>query len=205
MPCDDPLIDMAAQLQWIGHDRQLVAFRLDPPATTLVIGRSQQVSIHIDGDRSVSRRHATISHADATWFVEDADSTLGTFLVRGQRRERVSGKVPLRDGDRIGVGHTMITFRDPETEPDDSGAYFRLVISLTPKQAKFLEVLCENRITGVGGPPSNVELADRLCLSVDGVRGYLRALYDKFDLAGTPDKGRKAALVEKAVQEGWVG
>jgi len=73
------------------------------PAGPAVIGRgrSSDVALH---DEGVSRAHARIVvHGDEI-FIEDLDSRNGTF-VNG---ERVRGRAPLADGDKIQVGRTTI-------------------------------------------------------------------------------------------------
>ncbi|MEM6799620.1 MAG: FHA domain-containing protein, partial [Planctomycetota bacterium] len=61
-----------------------------------VIGRSGDCDIALDV-AAVSRRHAVVHREDGRFFVEDLGSRNGT-LVNGQK---IVGKTPLRDGDRI--------------------------------------------------------------------------------------------------------
>jgi pSer/pThr/pTyr-binding forkhead associated (FHA) protein len=66
------------------------------------VGRGPENAIRLDGDTTVSSRHATLdSRADGLW-VEDAGSTNGTF-VNGAR---VTSARLLTAGDVIRVGHT---------------------------------------------------------------------------------------------------
>ena len=66
------------------------------------VGRGPENAIRLDGDTTVSSRHATLdSRADGLW-VEDAGSTNGTF-VNG---ERVANARLLTAGDVIRIGHT---------------------------------------------------------------------------------------------------
>ena len=69
---------------------------------TTGVGRGPENAIRLDGDTTVSSRHATLdSRADGLW-VEDAGSTNGTF-VNGAR---VTSARLLTPGDVIRVGHT---------------------------------------------------------------------------------------------------
>lgn len=69
---------------------------------TASVGRAAENAIRLDGDTTVSGRHATIdSRLDGLW-VEDAGSTNGTF-VNGARVTSARLLVP---GDVIRVGHT---------------------------------------------------------------------------------------------------
>lgn len=71
-----------------------------------IVGRGDEADVVVDS-ASVSRRHARIAVSMRSAAVEDLGSKNGTF-VRG---ERVEGKVSLRDGDEIRVGHVTFTFR----------------------------------------------------------------------------------------------
>jgi pSer/pThr/pTyr-binding forkhead associated (FHA) protein len=66
------------------------------------VGRGAENVIRLDGDTTVSSRHATLdSRADGLW-VEDAGSTNGTF-VNGAP---VTTRRLLQPGDVIRIGHT---------------------------------------------------------------------------------------------------
>jgi hypothetical protein len=66
------------------------------------VGRGTENAIRLDGDTTVSGRHATLdSRGDGLW-VEDAGSTNGTF-VNGAR---VTSARLLSPGDVVRIGHT---------------------------------------------------------------------------------------------------
>jgi hypothetical protein len=66
------------------------------------VGRGAENAIRLDGDTTVSSRHATLdSRSDGLW-VEDAGSTNGTF-VNGAP---VTTRRLLQPGDVIRIGHT---------------------------------------------------------------------------------------------------
>jgi pSer/pThr/pTyr-binding forkhead associated (FHA) protein len=66
------------------------------------VGRGAENAIRLDGDTTVSSRHATLdSRTDGLW-VEDAGSTNGTF-VNGAP---VTTRRLLQPGDVIRIGHT---------------------------------------------------------------------------------------------------
>jgi len=76
--------------------------KIDIGAAT-VIGREDNVGIHLDGDEFASGQHARIEpRADGVW-VEDLGSTNGTF-VNG---ERVTAQ-RLQAGDVVRVGQTEL-------------------------------------------------------------------------------------------------
>ncbi len=72
----------------------------------VVFGRGGDADAVLDGDTTASSRHARVFHRGPQVYVEDLDSTNGTF-VNGQRlaAERV-----LRAGDVVVVGATEMRF-----------------------------------------------------------------------------------------------
>jgi pSer/pThr/pTyr-binding forkhead associated (FHA) protein len=78
-----------------------------------VVGRDQSAGLVID-DPEASRRHASLSVADATVTVEDLGSTNGTF-VNGAR---ISPARELTGGDKVRIGTTVFEVRVEEDEPE---------------------------------------------------------------------------------------
>jgi hypothetical protein len=82
-----------------------------------VIGRGEDVDIQL-ADTGVSRRHAELVLQPLGVELRDLGSTNGT-KVNGRR----TTEALLRDGDRITVGSTEITFRAaPDAAPDRDGS-----------------------------------------------------------------------------------
>lgn len=75
---------------------------------TTSIGRSTQSDIILKNDDFASGRHASLTRHGGLLYVEDAESTNGTF-VNGRK---AVGATALRSGDRVRVGST--TFRYSE-------------------------------------------------------------------------------------------
>lgn len=71
-----------------------------------LIGRGDDCGVPLIGDGTISRRHAIIRFDGRQATIEDAGSTHGTYLG-GQR---VTFAVPLRRGDIIQVGQTLLRF-----------------------------------------------------------------------------------------------
>jgi len=74
------------------------------PSEPALIGRSSdQIALT---DHSASRRHAEIRPSNGSWLLTDLNSSNGTYL-NGQR---VIAPVPLKHGDQIKVGSTLMVF-----------------------------------------------------------------------------------------------
>ncbi len=80
--------------------RRLGSRRLTAP---IRVGRSEGCDLRLE-DAYVSQVHARLFPQDGVWFVEDLGSTNGTFL----NGERVSAPRPLRAGDQVRVGTTVL-------------------------------------------------------------------------------------------------
>jgi pSer/pThr/pTyr-binding forkhead associated (FHA) protein len=70
------------------------------------IGRDQGNDIVLEDDE-ISARHARILFADAGFWVEDLETTNGTF-VNG---ERIQERTRLRNEDLVRLGRTLLQFR----------------------------------------------------------------------------------------------
>jgi DNA-binding winged helix-turn-helix (wHTH) protein len=81
-----------------------------------ILGRAEDVAVPIDSTR-ISRHHARIVVSGEQVQLEDLGSKNGTFVAG----RRLTGPVPLRDGDEICLGTLLIVFRsagDASTETD---------------------------------------------------------------------------------------
>lgn len=81
-------------------------FRLASDTTS--IGRSGASDIVLKSDDFVSGQHAKLTRHGGLLYVEDANSTNGTYV----NERKAIGATPLRSGDRVRVGST--TFRYSE-------------------------------------------------------------------------------------------
>ena len=71
-----------------------------------VLGRGLECALQI-GSARVSRRHARVLIAESGATLEDLGSKHGTFL----NGRRLQGPAALADGDRIGIGDAVLSFR----------------------------------------------------------------------------------------------
>lgn len=69
----------------------------------ILLGRAPSSTLVLDDDYS-STRHARIYWSDGGWWVEDLNSTNGTFV----NEQRLTAPVPLTTGSQIRIGRTVI-------------------------------------------------------------------------------------------------
>ncbi len=69
----------------------------------VTVGRAPGCGVSLP-DTTVSQLHARVFRRDGSFYLEDLGSTNGTWLNRG----RVGVAVPLKRGDRVQVGTTLL-------------------------------------------------------------------------------------------------
>ncbi|HTU20526.1 MAG TPA: FHA domain-containing protein [Gemmataceae bacterium] len=70
------------------------------------IGRAEGCDLGMFGDNTIERLHARILLKNNRYLLADAETPGGTFL----NGERISKPTPLKSGDKIGVGKSVIEF-----------------------------------------------------------------------------------------------
>jgi DNA-binding CsgD family transcriptional regulator len=177
---------------------------LAPARGRFTLGRDAANDIALTWDHEVSRAHAELELVAGQWAVaDDGLSRNGTFvngrLVHGRRR--------LRDGDCLRLGQTLLSFSAPalsDTGATVPAAAVPVVEDLTPTQRRILAALCRPLVAagGLAPPASNREIADAVHLSVEGVKGQLRTLSDRFGVADLPQNRKRLELAERALRAG---
>ncbi len=74
------------------------------PSRPFTIGRSALADVRIEDER-ISRVHCEIRREGGAYVIRDLDSKNGTWL----NEERIK-ESPLKFGDKIRIGHTLIAF-----------------------------------------------------------------------------------------------
>jgi pSer/pThr/pTyr-binding forkhead associated (FHA) protein len=69
-----------------------------------VIGRAEGIDIGLYGEQGIEKQHARIVLKNNNYYLVDNETPGGTFL-NGQR---VDGRTPLKNGDRIQVGTAVL-------------------------------------------------------------------------------------------------
>ena len=82
-----------------------------PVKEMMTLGRRRKCDVVIT-DSAVSRHHATIELVDGSYVLRDEGSSNGTLL----NGEPISEQ-KLRDGDKVTIGETVMTFRTEEPAP----------------------------------------------------------------------------------------
>jgi pSer/pThr/pTyr-binding forkhead associated (FHA) protein len=132
-------------------------------------------------------------------MIEDDGLSRNGTLVNG---ERLRGQRMLRDGDVIGVGDTVLGFRDPEPSAVLATVSVPTVAprEVSDAQRRVLVALC--RPLGGGdsaAPATNEQIARELVLSLSAVKGHLRVLFGRFDLDEAPQNQKRLLLAERAM------
>jgi len=74
--------------------------------SSIIVGRSPDSALVLDDSYS-SARHARFFLSEGQWFVEDLQSTNGTY-VHGQR---IDHPIPVKAGDSVTIGQTAFTLQ----------------------------------------------------------------------------------------------
>jgi pSer/pThr/pTyr-binding forkhead associated (FHA) protein len=187
-------------------DAQQQRWALPAQGSVVTLGRSTATDVCLTGDPLVSRLHATLEHVGGQWTItDDGLSSNGTY-VNGRR---LSGRVRLRDRDKIRVGGTVLTFCAPPPTvgvQTVAGGGIPVVRRLTEPQRRVLVALCRPYEDGraYATPASNQQITEELHLSLDAVKTHLRVLYQRFGIEDLPQNQKRARLAELALQLGLV-
>lgn len=99
----------------ITEDRQIFTKYLVKDDVNLTVGRAEESDIYYPS-KVVSAKHAIISYAKGKWYIQDSNSTNGTF-VNGERvnqKELNIGDTIFVMGLKIIVGKNIIAFNNPD-------------------------------------------------------------------------------------------
>lgn len=185
---------MTAKLILSFNDQQVDEIALDKE--TLTIGRRPESDIHID-NLAVSGQHARVMTIAGDSFLEDLDSTNGTF-VNGKRVKKHS----LAAGDLVTIGKHSLRFvaADGSSEPAPAGGdgFAETIVisagdSAALRQAATTAEVArakEADIASGGSAPASGVAANvgpaRLRLVMDGAEGKEMALAKALTTIGKP-------------------
>ena len=184
---------MTAKLILSFNDQPVGEFALDKES--LIIGRRPESDIHVD-NLAVSGRHARVMTIAGDSFLEDLDSTNGTF-VNGKRVK----KHPLAAGDLITIGKHSLRYvaegGAAEAPPAGDGFAETIVISAgetaalrqAATQAEAAKAQQADAESGGGAPASGVAAnigPARLRLVTDSGDGKEMALSKALTTIGKP-------------------
>ncbi len=84
---------------------------------TITIGRRDENDICLRNDTYVSRQHAKIHYKNAAWWLEDCESTNGTFIENAEDffdDQPVKGIIQIDEGQLFRVGRTWLRIQPAE-------------------------------------------------------------------------------------------
>jgi pSer/pThr/pTyr-binding forkhead associated (FHA) protein len=186
-------------------DQQQVLLELDGKPR-ITIGRRPDTDVPLGWDSGVSRTHAELERIGRDWvLVDDGLSQNGSYV----NEVRVIGRRRLADGDVLRFGRTAIGFRSPratELSVTVAASDVQAAANIPPAQRRVLVELCRPLLETPPArlPASNRQIAERLYLSLDGVKTHLRALSRAFGVDELPQNEKRMALAERALGIGAV-
>ena len=176
-----------------------------PGEGKLTIGRLESADLTIAGDDKVSRIHAELERVGDGWVIaDDGLSRNGTWL----KGARIAGRRRLADGDVIGIGESVIVYRDSAEAGDRTAAAVddTQLMPITDAQRRVLVALCRPFREGseFAVPATNKEIATEVYLSVEAVKAHLRSLFERFGVSDLPQNQKRLKLAENALRSGSV-
>jgi pSer/pThr/pTyr-binding forkhead associated (FHA) protein len=191
-------------------DEQQRIIRLPDDRARLTIGRASECDLALTWDSRASRVHAELERVGPGWAVVDGGlSRNGSFL----NGERLHDRRRLKDRDLLRFGETVVLYREPAPATGGGQRQTTMLstgvaapVRVSPAQKAVLRALCRPFAEGdaFATPATNNEIAAELYLSLDAVKGHLRALFAKFELEGLPQNEKRLRLVERALQSGAI-
>ena len=112
----------------ITEDRQIFTKYLVKDDIDLTIGRTEQNDVYYP-NKVVSSKHAILSYRGGKWFIQDTNSTNGTF-VNGTRATKMKldvGDTVFIMGLKIVIGKNIIAFNNPDGQVQISSKLKRFV------------------------------------------------------------------------------
>jgi FHA domain len=177
-----------------------------PAGRPLTVGRRASNDIALVDDPEVSRVHAELESIAGDWAVgDDGLSSNGTFIGE----ERILGRRRLNDGDVIRFGRTLVEYRRPVVGSTVMTASTHNGLELgrlSDRQRAILVALARPYMGGnpYAVPATNAEVAREVRLGLDAVKGHLKVLYARFEIAHLSRHEKRAKLVQLAFQLGIV-
>jgi pSer/pThr/pTyr-binding forkhead associated (FHA) protein len=92
----------------------------DAKDSPVLIGRRPSSALHLTDDKSVSGRHAQLLWQNGHWHVQDLNSKNGSFIQKGTAYRRIDDIEPLRDGDVVVIGQTVLRLDTLEDDGSDT-------------------------------------------------------------------------------------
>ena len=164
------------------------------------VGRRPDNDVALPWDMEVSRLHAMLERVKGYWTLADEGLSRNGSYRNG---ERISGRQRLVDGDRLCFGETVVAYVAPARDQGSSTMTAQGPghdVEVTETQRRVLAALCRPLAeSAFATPATNKAIAEETFLSVDAVKGHLRVLFQRFDLADRPQNEKRASLAASAL------
>lgn len=89
-------------------------FNDDKTIWKISIGRKEDSDICLRNDSFISRQHAYICREQDQWWLEDCESTNGTYVEHADSDARVTGVIPIEPNQLFRVGHTWMRIEETD-------------------------------------------------------------------------------------------
>jgi FHA domain len=184
-----------------GDQRVLI---LSSDRSRVTIGRREQSDVPLPWDQEVSRAHALLEPVGEEWtLIDDGLSRNGSF-VNGSR---IRGRHRLENRDKMCFGNTHVVYREPNSAADSVSTARAPgspgTVPFSETQRKVVIALCRPIFeSGAATAATNPMIASEVSLSVDAVKGHLRALFARFDLDELPQNEKRLRLVAIVLSSG---
>lgn len=191
-------------LHWRDRAGDQYILILSSDRSRVTIGRREQSDVPLPWDQEVSRAHALLEPVGEEWtLIDDGLSRNGSF-VNGSR---IRGRHRLENRDKMCFGNTHVVYREPNSAADsDSTARAPGspgAVPFSETQRKVVIALCRPIFeSGAATAATNPMIASEVSLSVDAVKGHLRALFARFDLDELPQNEKRLRLVAIVLSSG---
>jgi DNA-binding CsgD family transcriptional regulator len=155
---------------------------------TLSVGRDRGNDLALVHDTKISRAHARFHSRGGQWILTDLGSRNGTKVNNRRVEEH-----PLRDGDRIELGATILVFvstDDPNATEADAPTKTAPLPELSERERQVIALIAQGL--------TDREIGEQLFISASTVRSHLDRIAEKTGLR------RRAELTRLALELGVV-
>lgn len=160
------------------------------------LGRGQEADFRLQ-DKAVSRKHAEIFFRDGQWFIRDIESANGTFI----NEQRLAEPTPLKSGDQIRCGATVLLYESPAEQPAPKTARAGTVeLEFDPGETMIAVAFEQGQSRQLSRQQQRIFQAGQAALTMShGIKNLLQAVSTGRDVM---DSALAGGRIEQA-KKGW--